>query len=270
MEDREMRDMKARRRAAAALIGVLALAGLAACRADPAVAAYVDDVRITEAEVDQAVAERRAALDVASEEALAEFGIELDEQVSTDDTFTAEDAAAQLAEAEQQEAERLDDRTEATRDDVITMLILTEAITAHAEAEGLELPASDPQLIAEEFDMPADSSYVRLAAEFFAVRTALQGTLQPTPPSEADQREMYDNLIAQGVTGTFEEAQQVLTVEQVGGAVALRDLIVELVDRTEVRVNPRYDPTYQVLVSLGNVETWLSVPLTDSAVVDAG
>jgi hypothetical protein len=255
---------------AAALLGLLAVAGLAACRADPAVAAYVDDVRITEAEVDEAAAERAQALVVESDTALAELEVQLDERVGSDDGFTAEDAAEQLAQAREQAAEQLDQRTTNTRDDVVTMRILTELATSYAEAQGLDLPAPDYPLIADEFQMSADSSYVRIAAEFFAARSALASALEPAAPTETDQREMYDNLIAQGVTGTFEEAQQVLTVEQVGEPVALRNLIVAEVEAADLHVNPRYAPIYQVLVPLGNLQSWLTVSFTDSAVIDSG
>jgi hypothetical protein len=254
---------------AAALLGVLAVAGLAACRADPTVAAYVDDVRITEAEVDQAAAERGQALAVESDAALAELELQLGERVGSDDGFTAEDAAEQLAQAREQEGERLGEQAGSTRDNVVTMRILTEVAASYAEAAGLEVPAPDYPLIANEFQMSPDSAYVRIAAEFFAARSALASSLEPAAPTEADQREMYDNLIAQGVTGTFEEAQQVLTVEQVGGAVALRNLIVAEVEAADLQVNPRYAPIYQVLVPLGNLQSWLTVPLADSAVTDS-
>lgn len=265
-----MREMRAWRRVAAALLGVLAVAGVAACRADPTVAAYVDDVRITEAEVDEAAVDREQALAVASDAALAELEAQLDERVGGDDGFTAQDAAEQLAEAREQETERLGERARNTGDDVVTMRVLTELAALYAETAGLEVPAPDYPLIANEFQMSTDSPYVRIAAEFFAARSALASSLEPAAPTEADQRELYDNLIAQGVTGTFEEARQVLTVEQVGAPVALRNLIVAEIEAADLHVNPRYAPIYQVLVPLGNLQSWLTVPLTDSAVTEGG
>lgn len=265
-----MREMRAWRRAAAALLGVLAVAGLAACRADPAVAAYVDETRVTVAEVDDAVAERLQALTAESEEALAGFETQLADQVRSDDGFTAEDAAEQLADARAQEAERLDELAATMPSNVVTLRVLTELATARAEADGVEVPAPDQQAAAEELGMPPDTSYVRIYGEFSAVIRALFASLEPVAPTEADQREIYDDLIDQGMTGSFEEAQQVLTVEQVGGSVALREAITGAADAADLHVNPRYQPVWEVPVPLGNVESTLAVPLHDSAVTDSG
>lgn len=265
-----MREMRARRWAGVAVLGVLAVAGVAACRADPTVAAYVDDLRITEAEVDATAAEREQVLVAEGADALAELEAELTQRVGSDDQFTAEDAAEQLAEAERQQAEQLGQWTADTRDDVVARRILLELGTGYAEAEGLAVPAPEYEPVAEAVGLPSDSQYVRLYAEFFAVMRAIQSSLEPVPPSEADQREMYDDLIAQGVTGTFEEAQEILTVDRVGGAVAMRELLVSVIDQADLDVNPRYQPVWDVPVPLGNLETRLSVPLTDSAVIEEG
>jgi hypothetical protein len=59
--------------------------------------------------------------------------------------------------------------------------------------------------------------------------------------------------------------------EQVlGEPVAMRNLLAEAVDRTTVHLNPRYLLVYRVPVPLGNTQSWLDLPLGDSAVVDSG
>src|SRR3954470_22277874 len=54
-----------RRLLAVLLVGAAGLGGLAGCRTDPTVAAYVGDEQVTVAELDDAVAARRADPDVA-------------------------------------------------------------------------------------------------------------------------------------------------------------------------------------------------------------
>jgi hypothetical protein len=263
-----MREMTAGRRAVAALLGVLAVAGLAACRADPTVAAYVDDVRITVAEVDEASAERLQALQAQSDEALAGFETQLAEQIGGDDGLTAEDAAGQLADAQAQEAERLDELAAAIPSYVVTLRVLTELAAARAEADGVEVPAPDQQAAADELGMAPDAAFVQLYGGFTTVVRALYASLEPAAPTEADQREIYDDLIDQGMTGSFEEAQQVLTVDRIGGSVALRNAITGAAAAAELHVNPRYQPVWEVPVPLGNVESALTVPLSDSAVTE--
>jgi hypothetical protein len=225
--------MKARRipaLAAFCVLTVLALTGLGACGADPSVAAYVGGVQITEAEVDDLMAELEGALGI---------------------------------ETAQQRAE--------IRGQLVELRVLTEAATAYAEAEGLELPAPGLEAQATQLGLDRDSPAVRVVAEFSAAMGMLSGSVEPARPTEADQREVYDNLVAEGLTNApFEQAQPDLNRETIGGPVALRNLIVEVVDRADIRVNPRYDLVHRVVVPLGGVQTWLSVPLGDSAVVEAG
>jgi hypothetical protein len=48
-----------------------------------------------------------------------------------------------------------------------------------------------------------------------------------------------------------------------GEAVGMRDLLADVVERADVRVNPEYDLVYRVPVRLGELgETWLGLPLS--------
>jgi hypothetical protein len=237
-----------------ALAGLVGVAGLAGCRGDEgeawdeSVAAYVGEVAITEAEIDAVVVDLRDDLGAEIEAELDRLADELDPQ--------------ELAEREQRRYGELRDQLEVTRTRMIEMRILTEAATAYAEAEGLAVPDPSIEFQAGELGLGTDSAYVRLVAEFYAALSVLQVESEPVAPTEADQREVYDNLVAEGLTtASFEEAQAVLTQEVIGEQVGLRNLMAEAVERADVRVSPRYDLVYRVPVPLGSGESWLALPL---------
>jgi hypothetical protein len=228
---------------------VLVLAGLAGSAhpveisscSDPAVAANVEDVAITEAEVDAAVAQVSDAL----EEVIAQ---------NLPDAGEAE-RAAELA-----------IRVEAEHPAVVERRILTEATLAYAETHGLPLPQPDVAGTAAAYELPAENDYVRMIAEYQAARAGLEGAvLGPAIPTEADQREVYDNVVAQGLTEVpFEQAQPMLTPELLGGPVALRNLITVVVDEADICVNPRYQLAHRVPVPIAGEQSWLSVPIGEA------
>lgn len=217
--------MNARRLPVVAVLGLLAAGGLVACRADPAVAAYVDDQRITEAEVD---------------DVMAELG-----EVVAD--------PAQLA---------------TLRDQVVEMRVLTEVTGRYAEQEGLAVPEPDPARIGGEIGLAPEHPYVQVAAGFAAAMEALRGSVAPVPPTDADQREVYDQLAAQGLTVPFEQVRPDLNEQLLGEPVALRNLLIEVVARADIQLNPRYDLVHQVPIPVGDAQVGLGVPLGQSAVVE--
>ncbi|HET6214478.1 MAG TPA: SurA N-terminal domain-containing protein [Micromonosporaceae bacterium] len=229
--------MTTRRRVlAVAAAGALAVAGLAGCRSDPGVAAYVGPEKITERQVDQVV---KSVTDLIPE-----------------------------------------GRTAAVREQVVEMLVMREAVNQYAKAQRIAIPAADVAGYAEQNQIPAGPdgqprAYTTLAAQFDAAFQAIQGKVTPTAPSAKDQREVYDNARIDGkpVTQAFEDVQQYFSMETIGGAVGVRNLLVGVVAGADVAVNPRYAPlVYQVPAQVGQVPSWLGVPLGDpgaeSVVID--
>lgn len=244
------------RKAAIAGLGALAFGALASCTDDgddwdESVAAYVGEVAITEAEVDGLAGAVRAEIAAEIEQELARAAEDLDEQ--------------ELAARREERFGQLDEQMATTRTRVIEMRILTTAADLYIFAEGLDPPelpqvAIDQQ--AADLGLSADNRYVRLVTDFLATLTVLQNDTEPVPPSEADQREVHGNLVAEGLTSVpFEEARPVLTQELMGEQVGMRNRLAEVVDRAEVRVSPAYDLVYRVPVPMGNGESWLGLPL---------
>lgn len=254
--------MRAGRLVAVAAAGILALSGLAACQAKPTVAAYVDDIVITEAEVDTVIDEVRDSLERAAESRLAQHEQRLTEAGKLGET----ELATEVENARRQEFEWRHQQLTVTRDRVVQMRILTEAASRYAQQQGVSVPEPDPQELAEQIALPTDHPYVAVVAEYFAVMTPLQNTVEPAEPTEADQRAIYDNLVAsEQTTVPFAEAQQTLTKDTVGEAVAVRNLFRAILAEVKVRVSPHYEAVYQVPVEFPGGETWLDVPLGEPA-----
>jgi hypothetical protein len=216
-----------RRLLAGVAVGALFVTGLAGCRADRNVAAYVGDTQITEARVDTVMGSIR---DAAPAEAHGEI-----------------------------------------RGRVVEMLVLTEAGTSYAETAGVQIPEPTPEEFAGQLGLPADNAYVQVVAGFLPVLNTINAQAQSTAPSEADQREVYDNLLFNGepVQDPFEEVQQFFTQEAIGTAIGTRDLLTQVVADGDVTINPRYRLVHQVQVTIGQAQSWLGVPLgRPSPVVD--
>lgn len=212
------------RLAGLALAGLLAVTGSAACQASPGLAAQVGDTVITRQEVDRVVAAWQRT---------------------------------QVAPPQRQDVE-------AARQDLMTMLVVTEAGRQYAAAEGLTVPPAPVAAYAEALDLPEDDPYVVTQAELRAVMDTLRPTAAPVEPSPADQRELYDHLVEQGLpVPPFEQAQPVLAGEHVAQAVAMRDLVATVVARADVRVQPGYELVYRQPVALPGATSWLEVPLSE-------
>ncbi|QSB14272.1 hypothetical protein JQS43_22620 [Natronosporangium hydrolyticum] len=261
--------MKPRRLATLAVVGALLAGALTACRADPSVAAYVDGAQITEAEVDEAVGEIADLLSADLDQGLAQFQEMLDQQVAQDDEFDTADAESQYQEYASEQQGQLAEQMQALRTWVVEMRVLTEAANQYADELEITIPAGDPAGMAQELGLPADFAFVAVVADYDAVRSQLQGTLEPAEPTEADKREVYDNLVAEGHTQEpYESVQQVLTAEVLAEPVAMRNLFEEIVNGVEITLNPRYDLQFRIEVQLFGVESWLTVSLGDPAVAE--
>ncbi|HEY8451642.1 MAG: SurA N-terminal domain-containing protein [Micromonosporaceae bacterium] len=220
-----------RRLAGVVLAALLAATGLAACQVSPGLAAQVGDTVITRQEVDRVVASWQRT---------------------------------QETPPERSDVER-------ARQDLMTMLVVTEAGDRYAAAEGLTVPPAAVATYAEALGLPEDDPFVVTFAEFRAVMDALQATVVPVEPSPADQREIYDHLVEQGLSlPPFEEVQPFLTGEDIARAVGMRDLVATVLERADVRVQPGYELVYRQTVPFQGATSYLEVPLSEPAqVVDA-
>jgi hypothetical protein len=217
------------RRLLAAVAGLLALVGVAACRELPTVAAYAGDAQLTNAQVEQVVQEFK---DPAVRQ---QHAGDIREIVVS--SFVLTEVGRRVA------ADR--------------------GITIPAP------DLSQYQDIANGDGVPLDSRFIRSVADANAAMSALKSMVTPHAPTEAEQREVYDTIQAslQGQSiPPFDQVRNQLDSPQMRTALAVRPLIRDGVKKYDVVVNPRYQPVgVPVRFTLGQGTTELVVPLQSTA-----
>ncbi|SCL54775.1 hypothetical protein GA0070606_2337 [Micromonospora citrea] len=215
--------------------GLVALSG---CRAEPGVAAYVGDQRITEDAVTAVVADLRAKNPTPGEESAAP-------------------EARPPAPAPQLPG----------RGEVVSVLVLAE-VCEQVSAEQNHQPRSQVQAVqlAQQFGLTPDTDYVRRVADLY---TCLSGVPTGAPVTPTDQ-DLADVVAAGREAGaipadvTDEAAARQLDGEQFRTALATRRALAEVVAAHDVTVNPRYRPLeFPVLSFAGNAPA-VSVPLGEA------
>jgi hypothetical protein len=235
---------------AAAALAVIVPVSLVACTSDPPFAAQVADVEISEEQVDEVI----EALSVSYRQELED---ELDRLGGFGNITEAE-----IAEFREDGLAEIDAQLASARDRVLLFLVLTEVATRFAADEGLSFPDPDLADAAGRTDLPEDHPYVEVLASFNAVvGTVLQARSEAAEPTEADQREAFENLQLDGAVpgASFEEFQEFLTPEVLAVPVGIRNLLVRMLGEVEVQVNPDYRLEYQVPVTVGPARSHLGV-----------
>jgi hypothetical protein len=211
--------MRARRLQAAAALAVVGVFVLGGCaRANPSVAAYVGDTKITRAQVDDVYDDLRAGLEAA---AAAQQG-------ATPSPGTV--------------------RVPVSKEDILSAMVFTRV------CQRLPLAANGPQITAAQvgqaLSISPDARYAKLRADLETCKAGIQpGQLKaPTP---AEMREVYDRGRALGVIPaevSFEQAAAQLDGQQLRTGLAARRVLSEAADKMHISVNPRYRPLeYPVL-----------------------
>lgn len=239
--------MRARRLVAVASVAV-GLVALSGCRAEPGVAAYVGDHRITEDAVTAVLDDARAKNPAPSLSPAAE-PTEGNEPVPQ---------GPQLP----------------RRGQVASVLVLTE-VCERVSAERNYQPRGQvsPEQVAEQSGLAPDTEYVRRVATLY---TCLSGV--PSAASAAPTEQELADVIAAGRKAgaipadmTDEAAAGQLDGEQLRGALATRKALAEAVESQDVTVNPRYRPLEVPLLNFSAEVAAVSVPLGEpgsDAVID--
>lgn len=247
-----------RRLVSVVAITALALIGLSACRSAPGVAAYVGSEKYSDAYVDGLVSGFETDL-VAQTRTQAQTQAE---QAVKSGQLKPEDVPAQVDKAAEQQQAATRKGFGDLRQTAVRMLVIRDAGKAYAQAHSITIPVADSAAAAAQNNLPPNNELVKLFAEYSSVMTALAGSAKSTPPTEADQREAYDNLAAtQGNLPPFDQVKGELTQELMGAAVGTRNLLVEALTTAKASVNPRYAKVTQQ-IQIPQAGTFLDVPLT--------
>jgi len=215
---------RARRLASTAVVAVLAVSGLSACRAEPDVAAYLGaNGSITEAEVDNVYDQAFDAL------------------------TAARDQAQQAGQAAGASAEAVPPvQMPFKQHDVLNALLTVKLLEKAAAAHSVQAAAKPTvEEVAQSARLAPEWEYTKLYTRAEQLRNALLPTVTPAQVADADLRAVYDRLAAAGATNLppFEQFKTQLsegdrTVLQ--QSFGLRDELVKIIADEDIKPNPRY------------------------------
>jgi len=235
---------RARRLASTAVVAVLAVSGLSACRSEPGVAAYLGDGRtITE--------ERVAGI----------YNEALDDLTKARKQLPQQEAAGASA------AAAAPVQVPFKQKDVLNALLTVEVLERAAAAKGVQ-PANEPTVdqISQAANIGPSWEYTKLYARTFQLRAALLPKAAPAELTDADLRPVYDRLRA-GSTGDatpydqFKSQLSAANKQALQQSLGLRNELAKIVADDDVKLNPRFGGQQLVLLSAqaGNAE----VPLVE-------
>jgi hypothetical protein len=243
---------RARRFASTAVVATLAVSGLAACRSEPGVAAYLGDRQITVDRVDAVYTDARVKLDAALEKARA-------------------------AQAGQAGAQPVPDTVALpiSRQDVLITLVGQDLIKQYAQSKGVRPTAVDPASITQEMPLTPDAEFVVALAEYRGYVEALAQAAQPGDVTEADLTDVFERLRdagalgQQGATATVQQWAGSLNPQQrqvLAQFIGLREDMEKSVGGFRATINPRFGPGELPLLPFNDAQSRLSalivLPLT--------
>jgi hypothetical protein len=241
----------ARRLASTAVVAVLAVSGLSACRAEPDVAAYLGDGKtISEKRVEGVYDQARDELTDAREQAQQK---------------QAGGASAQSVPPVQ---------VPFKQKDVLNALLTVQLLEQAAAAHGVQ-PAAEPSVdqVAQGSSFSPNWEYTKLYARTFQLRAALLPKVAPAELTDADLRPVYERLLAGsgGQSTPYDQFKSQLSAENkqaLQQSIGLRNELRKIVEDDDVKLNPRYGDQQLVLLSAqaGNAD----VPLVELSLAGTG
>jgi hypothetical protein len=227
---------RARRLASTAVVAVLAVSGLSACRNEPDVAAYIGNTTISESRVD-------AVYDDAKDKLAASVA-----QVGADQSADPAAAAQQP-------------KLTIGKADVVTTLVGLDVQRRIAQQQNIKPTALPAEQLAQSVSLPADAEYVKIYGEYRGYLDAFAQKVQPAKPTEADLRDVYNRLNAGGAIGaeggTFEQFAASLSEQDaqvLQQNIGLRNALNTEIHKLRTTVNPRYGNAELPLVSFRNAD----------------
>jgi hypothetical protein len=242
---------RARRLASTAIVAALAVSGLAACRAEPDVAAYVGGgATITETEIQNVYDQARDELTDARAQAQQQ----------------GEKAGASAAAAP---AVQVPFKQQDVLNALLTIKILEKAAAAHSVQAAAE---PSVEQIAQGSKFSANWEYTKLYAKTFQLRAALLPVVAPAQLSDAQLRPVYDRLVAGGASDPtpydqFKTQLSDANKQALQQSIGLRDEVLKIVADEDVKLNPRYGGQQLVLLSAQAGEK--DVPLVEVSLAGA-
>jgi hypothetical protein len=161
------------------------------------------------------------------------------------------------------------------RQEVVSIFVVLEVSKRLAEDHDISVPPVDQSQVPNLAQaLNATGQVVTLQAEAIAASDAIAKLGTPEAPTDADKREVFQNLVDEQVVqpSQYNAVKDQIDSAEMRGALGLRAVLRDALRRYQVTVNPRYNPlALQVPFTIGNVNTFLVLTLSDTppAVIDA-
>ncbi len=255
---------RARRLASTAVVAVLAVSGLSACRSEPGVAAYVGGTTISEARVQQIYDDAETKLAAGLERLRAERA------KNPDPTLQPIPDAVQL---------------KLKPENVLQALVGLQVLRGVAQERKVQPTETPAAQVAQQLGLPADVEYVTVYAEYQGYLNALLGAAKPVQLTDPQLREVFQRLRSAGDAGdaglTYEQfTQEILTPQNsqvLQQSYGLRNDLKDAAQKADIKFNPRYGaqelPLLPVPTEQGGSVSLVSLPFgaqadSSPAVVD--
>jgi hypothetical protein len=247
---------RARRLASTAVVAVVAVIGLSACRSAPGVAAYVGSTTISEARVQRIVDDAATKLDKSLDALRAQ------RKANPDSSQQPIPDVVQL---------RL------TPANVLQALVGVQVLRGIAQDRKVQATAASADSLAESFGLPADAEYIGVLSEYQGYLQALLTSAKPAELTEDQRHQVWERLRSAGNPGdgtmSYEQfVQEVLTsqnLEILQRSYGLRADLLAIAEKADITINPRYGaqelPLLPVPTSQGGSVSLVSLPFGATA-----
>ncbi|MEN3306618.1 MAG: hypothetical protein V7603_2820 [Micromonosporaceae bacterium] len=168
------------------------------------------------------------------------------------------------------------DRPQARRS-VTAEMVFVAVARRFATEKGYATPAFDYAAAATQSSLPASDPYLRMHVQAVSYQQLLLQNSAAVTPTEADYREIYQRLVAGGLTASYQQIKPELQqINGIGAGLGLRNALTAAAKRYGVELNPLYGdieyPLVRVSGTSGGTFVLVAVPLGSGgspAVVDA-
>lgn len=242
---------RGRRLASILVVASLGLGSLVGCQTETGKAAFVGDTTITEDRVDQVY-----------DDMVAKAATQQQEEPTPEPSASPSPSPAA-------EPEPLVNRQEVV--DLLVSLELARQIVKEKNLPPVPEPIA-PSAVADARKLPADSEYVKLAAEWYELQTVILQNSPRVQLTDEGITKVYDALVKVDVIQPGAPVDEVRkSIAQIPSAVdgiVVASALGTGVDTTDTKVNPKYSPvSAPVFLNTGQGLIFFSLPYISSDMV---
>lgn len=139
------------------------------------------------------------------------------------------------------------------RQQIVADEVFVDIAKRYAKEHDYPAPTVHVDAVTAQYKLPPDNAWAKLTAEADAYRQLLLQHADKVTPTDAELRDIYDRAVAAHLAdpNAFDAIKpQILAIDGVAQAVAVKRALTDAVRRYHVTVNPRYQPSEFSLLQL--------------------